>query len=82
MLTLRNIRDECVGIDLQELDQCEMSVETYEQEKRKIIKYYLDCKVKKLLEIFSQYNGLSCLSPMERLENGYVIDIFNLVKEL
>jgi len=82
MQTIQNIKDYCTSCDIQEFPAQNLTDDQITIQRDKIKRYYKDITLKRLLEIYAEYNGLDQLTPQERIDKGYVIDILNLSKEL
>lgn len=74
METLNLIKEYCISVDVAN------NIAT----KGEIASYYEDISFKKLLNIYSQYNGLKCYSSEEHKDyvESYSIDILSLLEIL
>ena len=75
MLTIEKIKQECIDIDMQNID----AGDTYDVEL-----FYANISLKELLTIYSQYMGLSCYKSDEPKEyrESYSLDILTIINEL
>jgi hypothetical protein len=75
MLTIEKIKQECIDIDMQNID----AGDTYDVEL-----FYANISLKELLTIYSQYMGLSCHKSDEPKDyrESYNLDILTIINEL
>lgn len=91
MLTLEKIKQECIDIDMTNIDAGDKSIGTYVDDKfiqfrdlHDVELFYSNISLKELLTIYSQYNGLSCYKSDEPKEyrESYNLDILTIINEL
>jgi hypothetical protein len=91
MLTLEKIKQECIDIDMTNIDAGDKSIGTYVDDKfiqfrdlHDVELFYSNISLKELLTIYSQYNGLSCYKSDEPKDyrESYNLDILTIIKEL
>jgi hypothetical protein len=91
MLTLEKIKQECIGIDMANIDAGDKSIGTYVDDKfiqfrdlHDVELFYSNISLKELLTIYSQYMGLSCYKSDEPKDyrESYNLDILTIIKEL
>ena len=91
MLTLEKIKQECIDIDMQNIDAGDKSIGAYIDGKfiqfrdlHDVKLFYTNISLKELLTIYSQYNGLSCYKSDEPKDyrESYNLDILTIINEL
>ena len=91
MLTLEKIKQECIDIDMTNIDAGDKSIGTYVDDKfiqfrdlHDVELFYSNISLKELLTIYSQYNGLSCYKSDEPKDyrESYNLDILTIINEL
>lgn len=91
MLTLEKIKQECIDIDMANINAGDKSIGTYVDDKfiqfrdlHDVELFYSNISLKELLTIYSQYNGLSCYKSDEPKEyrESYNLDILTIINEL
>ena len=91
MLTLEKIKQECIDIDMTNIDAGDKSIGTYVDGKfiqfrdlHDVELFYSNISLKELLTIYSQYMGLSCYKSDEPKDyrESYNLDILTIIKEL
>tara|TARA_B100001094_G_scaffold148754_1_gene144058 strand:+ start:1647 stop:1922 length:276 start_codon:yes stop_codon:yes gene_type:complete len=91
MLTIEKIKQECIGIDMQNIDAGDTSIGTYVdgeflqfRDSHDVELFYANISLKELLTIYSQYMGLSCYKSDEPKEyrESYSLDILTIINEL
>lgn len=86
MKTIKQIKQECIEIDLSNLSNIGTVINgkycTFTT-KLEVELFYLNINLKDLLKIYSEYMGLKCLEKEEGLEeHGYTINILDLIENL
>tara|TARA_B110000046_G_scaffold75928_1_gene83998 strand:+ start:219 stop:500 length:282 start_codon:yes stop_codon:yes gene_type:complete len=91
MLTINKIKEECIQIDMSNIDVGDTSIGTYVDDKffqfrdlHDVELFYSNISLKELLTIYSQYNGLSCYKSSEPKDyrESYNLDIIEIINEL
>ena len=91
MLTINKIKEECIQIDMSNIDVGDTSIGTYVDDKffqfrdlHDVELFYSNISLKELLTIYSQYNGLSCYKSSEPKDyrDSYNLDIIEIINEL
>lgn len=91
MLTLEKIKQECIDIDMTNIDAGDKSIGTYVDDKfiqfrdlHDVELFYSNISLKELLTIYSQYMGLSCYKSDEPKDyrESYNLDILTIINEL
>ena len=91
MLTIEKIKQECIDIDMQNVDAGDKSIGTYVNGKfiqfrdlEDVELFYSNISLKELLEIYSSYNGLECYRVDEPKEyrDSYNLDILTILELL
>ena len=91
MLTINKIKEECIEIDMSNIDAGDTSIGTYIDDKffqfrdlHDVELFYSNISLKELLTIYSQYNGLSCYKSSEPKDyrDSYNLDIIEIINEL
>ena len=91
MLTLEKIKQECIDIDMANINAGDKSIGTYVDGKfiqfrdlHDVELFYSNISLKELLTIYSQYMGLSCYKSDEPKDyrESYNLDILTIIKEL
>ena len=91
MLTIEKIKQECIDIDMTNIDAGDKSIGTYVDDKfiqfrdlHDVELFYSNISLKELLTIYSQYMGLSCYKSDEPKDyrESYNLDILTIIKEL
>ena len=91
MLTIEKIKQECIDIDMQNIDAGDKSIGTYVDGKffqfrdlNDVELFYNSTSLKELLTIYSQYNGLKCYKADEPKEyrESYNLDILAILELL
>ena len=75
MLTIKKIKEECINIDMQNIDVGNL---------HDVELFYSNISLKELLTIYSQYNGLGCYraeDPRDYRES-YNLDILSILELL
>lgn len=89
-LTIEQIKKYCISIDVENINFNNSvaininGVHTELTNKKEVEIFYSSIKLKELLSIYSNYNGLECLErDGESLEkHGYTLDILSLIESL
>lgn len=88
MLTIKKIKEECIDIDASNLNLDDACIGSYIDGKffqfrdlHDVELFYSNISLKKLLEIYSQYNGLSCYKTDEpkAYRESYNLDILSII---
>ncbi len=91
MLTIEKIKQECIDIDMSNIDLGDKSIGTYVDGEfyqfrflHEVKLFYANISLRELLTIYSQYNGLSCYKSDEPKEyrESYNLDILTIINEL
>lgn len=91
MLTIEKIKQECIDIDMSNIDSGDTSIGTYVdgefyqfRDLHDVKLFYANISLKELLTIYSQYMGLSCYKSDEPKDyrESYNLDILTIIKEL
>ena len=91
MLTIEKIKQECIDIDMSNIDAGDKSIGTYVDGKfiqfrdlHDVELFYSNISLKELLTIYSQYMGLSCYKSDEPKDyrESYNLDILTIINEL
>ena len=91
MKTIEEIKEDCIDIDLQNVDAGDKSIGTYRGEefirfrdRHDIELFYSNISLKDLLDIYSEYNGLKDYkseNPKDYKES-YSIDVLDILENL
>jgi hypothetical protein len=88
MLTIDKIKQECIDIDMQNIDAGDKSIGTYVDDNfiqfrdlHDVELFYSNIPLKELLTIYSQYNGLECYKKDEPKDytESYSLDILSII---
>lgn len=88
MLTIEKIKEECIEIDMSNIDAGDTSIGTYVdgefyqfRDLHDVELFYSNISLKELLTIYSQYNGLSCYKSDEPKDyrESYNLDILSII---
>tara|TARA_R110000803_G_scaffold114067_1_gene182532 strand:+ start:6107 stop:6382 length:276 start_codon:yes stop_codon:yes gene_type:complete len=91
MLTLEKIKQECIDIDMANIDAGDKSIGTHIDGEfyqftflHEVKLFYANISLKELLTIYSQYMGLSCHKSDEPKDyrESYNLDILTIINEL
>tara|TARA_R110000803_G_scaffold145933_4_gene211759 strand:+ start:1153 stop:1428 length:276 start_codon:yes stop_codon:yes gene_type:complete len=91
MITIEKIKQECIDIDMQNIDSGDESIGTYIEDKflqfrdlHDVELFYSNISLKELLAIYSQYNGLKCYKSDEPKDyrESYNLDILSILELL
>ncbi len=77
MLNIEKIKQECIDIDMQNIEDGDKSIDNLNL-------FYNSITLKELLTIYSQYNGLKCYKNDEPKEyrESYNLDILSILELL
>ncbi len=77
MLNIEKIKQECIDIDMQNLEDGDKSIDDLNL-------FYSSITLKELLTIYSEYNGLKCYKNDEPKEyrESYNLDILSILELL
>lgn len=91
MLTIEKIKQECIDIDMQNIDAGDKSIGTYVNDKfiqfrdlHDVELFYSNISLKQLLKVYSSYNGLECYRADEPKDyrESYNLDILTILELL
>ena len=91
MLTLEKIKQECIDIDMTNINAGDKSIGTHIDGEfyqfrflHEVKLFYANISLKELLNIYSQYNGLKCYKTDEPKDyrDSYNLDILTIINEL
>ena len=91
MLTIEKIKQECIEIDMSNIDAGDKSIGTYINGKffqfrdlHDVELFYSNISLKELLTIYSQYNGLKCYKADEPkyYRESHNLDILTILELL
>ncbi len=77
MLNIKKIKQECIDIDMQNIEDGDKSIDDLNL-------FYSSITLKELLTIYSEYNGLKCYKNDEPKEyrESYNLDILSILELL
>ncbi len=91
MRTIKEIKEYCVQVDLQNVLAGDKSIQAYDGDnhiplttEKEIRLFYMNANIKDLLQIYAEYNGLKCYKKDEPEDYAisYGLDIIDLIQNI